>query len=180
MPKKPALRKTERFHRNKGSISGVILSQMDPRETIFGAQAINLRVPLFLNVPTSDIDIMTTMPRKDAREVELALDRRFKGNFFKVVQARDPDTRRVKSLVDGRFVADFRKTDKPIKSTLIRGVNVATLPELKRLAKLSLNNPLAVFRREKDRDALNRLKIAQKIIKENSLSNQIKRGLRGL
>lgn len=178
MPRKPTLRQTERFHRNKNRIPDIILSQMDPREIIFGAQAINRRVPPFLRVRTTDFDIMTTKPTKDAREVERALDRSFGGNFFEVVQARDLNTKRVKSIADGKIVADFRKADKRIKSTLIGGVNVATRSELKRLAKLSLMNPLAEFRRERDLDALNRLKIADKLTRQNSLSNQIKKGLR--
>lgn len=170
---KITLKQTEKFHRKKKSIRKIVLSKTDPHEVIYGAVAINKRLPLFLRVPTSDIDILTPTPKNDALEVEHALDRRFGGNFFEISPAVHPDTVRVRSRVDGEVYADYTFSKKKPPHDRIKGKNYVKVPYIKRLIKKTLRDPESKFRHKKDRDALNRIKLSEKIRKKRARKRYI-------
>ena len=165
---KITLKQTEKFHRKKKSIREIVLSKTDPHEVIYGAVAINKRLPKFLRVPTSDIDILTPTPKIDAIEVEMALDRRFGGDFFEIAPAIHPDTVRVRSRIDGNVYVDYTYADKKPPHDRIRGKNYVKVPYIKRLIKKTLGDPESKFRHKKDHDALNRIKISEKISRKRA------------
>jgi len=165
--KKPRtkLQKAEHFHKHKHRIPGIILGAVDDKEIIYGARALNKRFPRWLDRPTTDFDIYSTHPRKDARESERRLDKAFRGDFFFVKQALHPGTWKVKSHITGDTHADYTKPDKQIPFDRIGGKKYVKLSAVKKHIKKTLKDPEAKYRWEKDRDALNRILIYEKMRK---------------
>jgi len=123
--KKRGLSKSERFHRQKPKISRTILSKVDDKEIIYGARALNKRFPPFLDKHTTDFDIFSTHPKKDAKEAEKALDKAFGGDHFYVEKAQHPGTWKIKAHANKEGYADYTKPDK--KYLLIESVGRSTL-----------------------------------------------------
>ena len=163
---KGKLKRVEHFHRYKHRIPGIILRAVDDKEIIYGARALNKRFPSFLDVPTQDYDIYTPHPKRDAREVEKALDKEFGGDFFYVTKAQCPRTWRVRSHVNDEVYADYTKPEEKIPYDTIGGRNYVTLKHTKKHIERTLNDPSSEFRHAKDRDALNRIKIYEKILED--------------
>ena len=157
--------KTRRFHRQKKKIPSTILEKMDKHEIIYGARALNKRFPSFLDRHTTDYDIYTPHPKRDARETEQALDRKFGGDFFDVTPARCPRTWRVKSNVNGEVYADYTEPEEHIPFDVIGGHKYVTLGHTKKHIIKTLNDPGASYRHVKDQDALNRIKIFERMKK---------------
>lgn len=163
-PNKPnSLKKSEHFHRNKKKIPRTIVEKMDKHEIIYGARALNKRFPPFLDRPTQDYDIFTPHPRRDARETERALDKKFGGDFFYIEPAIHPNTWRVRSHVNGEVYVDYTKPDGPIPFDVIGGQKYVKLSQVKKSIKNTLDDPSSSFRHDRDRDALNRIKIYEKL-----------------
>ena len=98
---KPTPKHTDKFYRKRKRIDKIVKSKIDKHEVIYGARAINKQVPPHLRRPTTDFDIFSKTPKKDAREVERALDRRFGGDFFFVEPAKHRGTWKVKAHATG-------------------------------------------------------------------------------
>ena len=160
--KKTSLKKTEKYHKKRRTIPNTIRNKIDNHEIVYGARALNKRFPPFLDKHTTDYDIYTPHPKRDAHETERALDKKFGGDFFHVEPAQHPDTYRVKSHVDGEVVADYTKPDEHIPSDKIDGVRYVKLSHVKKHIGKTLNDPSASYRHDKDRDALNRIKLYEK------------------
>lgn len=156
------INKTQIFHSKKGNIRNIILSKTGMNEIIYGASAINKQLPKHLKVHTEDYDILTNNPRKEAREVERALDKYFGGNYFKVEPAIYGGTFRVKSLVDGKVYADYSLLEGNVPYKIINGKKYITLSYAKKQKIKTLKDPQAKFRHAKDRDTLNRIRLAEK------------------
>jgi len=163
--KQVSVKKTKHFHKQKRKIPKVIVSKMDKHEIIYGARALNKRFPSFLDTPTQDYDIYTPHPERDARETEKALDKKFGGDFFHVTKGVCPRTWRVRSNVNEEVYADYTKPEEKIPFDVIGGRNYVTLEHTKKHIVKTLNDPSAEYRHAKDRDALNRIKIYEKIKK---------------
>jgi hypothetical protein len=157
------LKKTKIFYDKRTEIGSIILDKVGDNEVIYGQRAINVQLPFKLRVYTEDYDIFAKNPRKEAIEVEKALDKFFGGNYFIVKPAKHSGTFRIVSVVDGKIYADYTKVSTGIPYTIINGKKYITLNyAIKEKTKI-LKNPRAKFRHAKDRDALNRIKLAQKI-----------------
>lgn len=172
------LKQTERFHKNKEVIRKVILNRVDNNEIIHGQSAVNKQIPKHLHRTTTDYDIFSTTPKKDAREAERALDRRFGFNAFETIPGQHKGTYKVKSRVDGETYADYTKPEKTIPSKKIGGKRYATLGYFKRHITKTLKDPEASFRHIKDRDTLNRILLAEqkpKKKKKLTIKEMIKR-----
>ena len=161
------LKKAEVFYKKKKQIPKVIYQKVDPREIIYGARALNKRFPSFLDKHTEDYDIFSTKPLKDAKEAERALDRAFGGNFFAVKRALHPGTYKVVSLIDKQGYADYTKPDKRIPYDVIDGKKYVKLDYVKKTIKQTLSDPESKYRWKKDRDALNRIMIYEKMRNKN-------------
>jgi len=157
-----SLKYTEKFHRGKERIPGVVLSRTDKHEIIHGERAISKRLPSHLRRPTTDYDIYSGTPKKDARETERALDKKFGFNAFRTEEGQHEGTYKVKSNVNGETYADYTKPEKKIPSSLIAGKRYATLGYFKKHIRKTLKDKEAAFRHEKDRDALNRIRIHER------------------
>lgn len=153
------LKNVERFHLMKNQIPNIILSRTDQHETIHGQQAVNAQISPHLHKQTTDYDIFTKTPKKDARETERALDKRFGFNAFKVEEGKHAGTWKVKSTVNGETYADYTKPEKKIQKTNKFGKNYASLDYFKKHIRKTLKDPEAKFRHPKDKDTLNRIKI---------------------
>ena len=108
------LNKTKRFYSKRDNIKKIILENVGKDEIIYGQSAINKQLPRQLRVYTEDYDVFAKNPRKEAVQVEKALDRHFRGNYFKIQPARHTGTFRVVSRIDGKVYADY--TEMPNES----------------------------------------------------------------
>ena len=156
------IKKTRNFYNRKNNIKKIILTNIGKNETIYGQSAINIQLPKILRVYTEDYDIFAKNPLKEAKQLERSLDKNFRGNYFKVQPAMHPGTFSVISLVDGKTYADYTLMPKNIPTKIIRGKKYVTLDYAKKNKIKILKDPSAKYRHAKDRDALNRIKLAQK------------------
>ena len=141
----------------------------NPQMVVFGAQALNAYLPKWLDRATKDWDIFITEgdARIQAEKLEKKLDKRYGGDFFSVEPAIHESTFRVRSRVTGDVVADISLKDKTVAFNRIRGVDYAALEYLESEAERLLADPEKVFRRNKDKDTLQRIKI-QRIAKKRA------------
>jgi hypothetical protein len=156
------LNKTETFHRNKNFIKPTIMKTIGPREIIYGEMALKKRFPSYLERPTQDIDVYSPTPRRDARQAEKALDRRFGGNYFEVRKAQHQGTYKVVSLANDEGYADFTRKPKNVPSDRIGKHRYLKLSEEIKHRERSLRDKDYEWRHGKDRDALNRIRIYMK------------------
>ena len=167
------LKTTNVFYTKKKEIRKIILSDVDNNEIIYGQSAINKQLPRKLRVYTEDYDIFSTNPRQEARQVERALDKYFGGNYFKVKPAIHKGTFRVVSLIDGKVYADYTKLRSPVPYRIINGKKYITLDYAKKDKLKILRNPKAKYRHKKDRDALNRIRLGEKLKKTRKPKKRI-------
>jgi len=146
------------YHKKKRVIPTVVRSQVKKNKSIiYGGHALNTHLPSHLDRHTEDFDIFADKPKKRAQELEKRLDKRFKGDSFRVKRARHPGTYRVMSRVTEKEVADFSKPKKKVPFVRRGGVRVASLPWIETNLRSTLRDPESKFRHNKDRDALRRI-----------------------
>ena len=144
----------------------------NPDMIVFGSQALNAHLPDWLDKDTKDWDIVasSTDSKKLANKLEGMLDKRYGGDFFGVEPAIHPGTFRIRSKVTGVVVADVSLKDREIKFTRIKGINYASLDWLEWEAERLIADPKAEFRRAKDTDNLQRIKVYKRLRKQGRLS----------
>jgi len=161
------IKQAEKYHRNKSKTKKVILKNVKKKKhVVYGARALNVFLPSFLDKETQDYDIFSKTPRATAKRVEKKLDKEYGGDFFRVEKAIHPGTYRVKSNITGKEVADYTKREKGVEHTTVRNVNYVTLDWQKKKAKRILKDPEAKFRHQKDKDTLQRIKIHEELKKK--------------
>ena len=152
----------------------------NPHMIVFGAQALNTHLPDWLDRETKDWDVVTVGDaQKLATQLENLLDRRYNGDFFNVEPAIHPGTFKVKSKVTGSTVADITLKDKEIEFHRIKGVNYASLDWLEGEAEKLIANPETEFRRAKDKDTLQRIRVFRQYKRKGGRGRGIGRGVRG-
>ena len=151
---------------NKGNI---IKKQVrNNNSIIFGGQAIKKHIGFLARV-TQDYDILSKAPKKSARQLERNLDTQKGTDNFYIKPALHPGTTKVmhvgsdmvKGTRDDITIADFSKPRKGFKTKRIEGIRYAALSEIKKDKLRSLRSQEFAFRHMKDRDDLNRIKIAE-------------------
>lgn len=148
------------FYRNRDLIKESILSDAAlDNHVIYGAQAVNRQLPVPLNKNTSDFDIFSNNPKKDAVQMEKHLDRQFGGNFFSVKRAKYPNTWKVKSNVTGETIVDYTKPDSKVPSVNIGGNDYSKLSWIRQQIKKTLGKKGSEFRFAKDKETLQRIKL---------------------
>lgn len=157
-----SLEQTRKFYAKKKLIEPTILGVTDSHEIIHGSRALNKRFPPFLRKQTTDYDIFSKTPRKDARQAERALDRRFGFNAFEVKAGKHKGTWKVMSRVNGEGYADYTKPERKVCSERIGKYNYACLSYMEAQAKRTLKDKESAYRHAKDRDAINRIKVYRK------------------
>ena len=161
--KRVSLAHTKQFHKKKHKIGAVILSKVDDSEIIYGARALNVRFPKYLDRHTTDYDIFTNQPKRNAMESEKALDKEFGGDFFHTEAAQHEGTYKVKAHANQEGYADYTKPDDDIPYEKIRGKKYIDLDYMEKHTEKTLKDPEASYRHAKDRDALNRIRIYKKL-----------------
>lgn len=149
------------YYLNKQEVDSVVLGQVRKNKSVvYGARALNYRMPSYLKKHTVDYDIYSKKPEKAARELEKRLDKKFGGDYFRVEKAQHPRTWKVKSNVTEKTVVDY--TVPPGRSSYdssMDGVNYMKLQQIKRKLQKILRQKDKEFRHKKDREALRRIKV---------------------
>ena len=141
-----------------------IYSTFDEDETVYGARALNIRLPSHLDRHTKDADIFTQTPYKEAREAEQALDTMMGFDAFYVVPAEHEGTVKVKAHATDETYADYTKTPKDLRREKIGGIFYPKVSQIEQSLKRTLADPSASHRHIKDQDALNRIRIYKRRI----------------
>lgn len=133
-------------------------------EIVYGARAVNKRLPKHLDIYTEDWDIATTDdPASVAKKIEKKLDKRYGGNFFRVEPAKHAGTYKIKSNVTEKGVVDVTVVEPhTVPHEKIEGVNYATLDYQLMRIDASLDDPKSAFRHKKDLETRQRITIHRK------------------
>lgn len=138
------------------------------KQIVYGARAIQAQTGFFAR-PTEDYDIFTKSPKKEAYFLEKQLDRVVGRDYYYAKKGVNPGTWKVKGRgADGRKgtrddegVVDYTRTPKPTpKFKRINGVLYRKLSEEVKGKRQALADKKFAFRHEKDREDLQRIKIA--------------------
>ena len=157
------LNKVNQYYSKKKSIRKIVLKNVGKDEIIYGQSALNRQLPKKLRVHTEDYDIFAKNPREEAKQLEKALDKHFSGNYFTTKPAIHKGTFKVISKIDGKTYADYTLLKKKTPYKIINGKKYVTLEYIKRDKIKILKDPEAKFRHAKEKDALNRLLLAERL-----------------
>ncbi len=151
------------YNRNKQLVNRFTRSFLAKNKVgiVHGTRATNAQLPRRLKRKTLDWDVFVKKPRIRALQLEAILDRRFRGNFFRVKRGLgSPGVRvyKIISNVDNEGLVDFANSNRPVNSVTKRGVRFATLKDQKERAEINIRKSELKFRREKDIDLLRRIK----------------------
>lgn len=155
------------FERNRNIVNRVVRGRLaKTKRVVHGSRSQNALMPKFLNKKTRDWDVFAKNPRKAAMNMEKALDKKFKGDFFFIKKGKGSAKAlvyKVKSTITNEGFVDYAKVDRVVPTVSKRGVNFATLGDQKERALKNVKDPKLKFRRTKDLDLLRRIKIFEKI-----------------
>ncbi len=157
-----SLKQKEKFFKKEKNIPKVITKHIKKRELIlFGQRSVNLQLPTDLRKETKDFDVFTPTPKKSAKRLERKLDRKFSGDFFNTKQARHPGTYKVKTKIGDKTVADFSKPKNKVQTVKKNNIRIATINFQKKRIRASLKDPASKFRRAKDLEVRDRIRVAE-------------------
>ena len=151
----------------------IILNQVKrDKNTIYGAQAIKKHIGLLAR-PTVDYDSNTPRPRASANKLKNTLNRKAPGSPYFSKPAMHPGTYKVKNVgrdkkpntKDDLEVADFSRMTQKRKTQVINGIRYTQLSESEKDKRASLRDKQFVFRHEKDRGDLERIKTHKRLRK---------------
>lgn len=146
------------YYRDKNTIKNIILKlAAKDKQVVYGAQSVNIQLPEQYNKETKDYDILTANSKGAAENLAKELNKEYGSDKFVVTPAIHKGTFKVKDI-DGTPIADYTQTTNKPKSVGNLGIRYATLAYQKRNIRKSLKNPEAAFRKEKDLDALSRIR----------------------
>lgn len=157
------------FKRNKNLVNRFTRNFLAKNKVgiVHGTRATNAQLPSAVKRKTLDWDVFVKNPKKRARQLEKLLDRRFKGDFFRVSKGLgSPGTKvfKIRSNITDEGFVDFATTNRKVPSKFIRGVRFATLKDQEERARINIKKPELKFRRAKDLDLLRRIKLSKKFI----------------
>ena len=156
------LEEKERFFKNQKKVGKVIINHVKKKGLIlFGQKATNRQLPKDLRKDTQDYDIFSQTPKKSARRIERKLDKKLKGNYFEVREAKHGGTYKVIQRIGDKGIVDVGKPDRKVPTIIKKGTRLATLEFQKQQIRKSLADPESKFRHAKDREVRSRIKIAE-------------------
>jgi len=159
----------EKYYKKKGEAHQVIKKNIKKQgHIVYGERALNTHLPSHLDRHTEDWDVFTKTPKKTARRVERKLDKKYGGDYFYVEPARHKGTYKVKSRVTRMGVADYTKLENKVPHKTIKGVKYVKLRWVKQHIKKTLKDPKAYYRHDKDKEALQRIKIYETLKKKKA------------
>ena len=173
MTRKFKLFAASRVINNSGTVKRVVLNDIQKNnDVLFGAQALNRRVPFFVDrLDTNDFDVLTNKNIKTrATQLERKLDRKFGGDVFFTKPALHPGTHKVMFVgsdlkartEDDVGIADISKLKRGTKFSKVNGLNVITTEQIVKNRNKALALKSAAFRRDKDRKALGIIRAARR------------------
>lgn len=162
------IQKRKLFKRNKKIINRVVRNFLAKNKVgiVHGTRATNAQLPRKLNRKTQDWDIFVKNPKLRAEMLERALDKKYRGDFFRTKKGTgSPGIKvwKVKDNINNESFVDFATPNRNIPSIPKRGVQFATLKDQQKKAQQNVKDPELKFRRAKDRDLLKRIKKFEKI-----------------
>ena len=150
------------LNRNKGVINRVIQKRLaKTKRIVHGARASNAQLPRFLErKATVDWDIFAKNPQKAAKNMEKALDKKFRKDMFAVKEGatKKLKVRKVFAKDTGETFADFSIPDRKVPWVAKRGKRFASLKDQVDKAKENLKDPEKEFRADRDRSLVRRVK----------------------
>ncbi len=159
--------KREFLERNKGVIDRVIRRRLGKtKRVVHGARAQNVQLPRFLErKATIDFDVFAKNTSKAARNMEKALDKKFRGDFFGVKSGatKKLKVKKVFSKATGESFVDFSIPDRIVPTIAKRGIVYASLKDQVERAKKAIKDPANKFRRAKDLSLIRRVKKFEKL-----------------
>ncbi len=153
--------KRRKFERNQPAIRRSVLSSIQRKGGILhGGKAQNAQLPRNLERKTKDYDIFVRNPNIRAKALERKLDSLFRGDFFHVKKgiSKVLPVSKVISNITGKGIVDFARPNRKIQTKVVSGIRVATLKDQRDKAIRNLTDPNARFRRDKDREFLQRVR----------------------
>ena len=171
--KEPTLEETDNFYKKKALIQKIILQTIKNKEIIYGEQAVKVRVPKHLQRETTDYDVYSRTPKKDAIEAEKKLDKGFGGDYFYVEPAEHEGTYKVRSRINGKGYADFTKPTRDYGSDKIKGHKYIKVKHIKDRIKEILKDKTQEHRHAKDQDTLNRIRLNERRIKSSGVKKSV-------
>jgi len=155
------------FNRNKNVANRFIRNFLAKNKLgiVHGTRATNNQLPRYLKRETFDWDVFVPKPKQSATKLEKNLDKRYKGDYFKVVRGKGSPgvmVYKVESTLTNEGFVDFASTKRVVPSIPIRGVRFATLKDQKQIAQVNVKNKELKYRREKDLSLLKRIKTYEK------------------
>ena len=157
--------KRKLFKRNRLIVNRVVRNFLAKRKVgiVHGVRSTNAQLPRDLQRETLDWDIFVKNPKKRAKQLERALDKKFRGDFFHVKKGIGSPGIKVQKIIsnvtDEGFV-DFATPGRVVPSIPKRGVQFATLKDQVERARANIKKPELKFRREKDQNLINRARKA--------------------
>lgn len=169
------------YYRKRNMVKKYILAwARRNRAVVYGATGLNIHMPRHLRSHTRDIDMYTRNPKVSAHQLEEHLDEVFGGDYFEVERAQYPNTYKVKSRVTLKTRADLTKPKTKIHSKYVRGQKVASIRQIIKNRKASLRNPEAKFRHQKDKLALEKIRLSKKQKNSNAPKGFVFKPLKSL
>lgn len=177
------------FLMNKHKIPKILLDEAKrQRQIIYGAQAMNLQLPLYARRSTQDWDIFARHPRKTASRIQRRLDREVAGgkDDFYAKPALHAGTHKVmhegfdnqQGTEDDVGIADYTKMpSRSKKPPTIRhkGVLYEGLRNIEKGKKKTLRDPKSKYRHAKDRGDVERIRHARVMDRLLNLGNLFKK-----
>jgi hypothetical protein len=130
------------------------------QQIIYGARAINRQLPIYLKKKTEDYDILTKKPKSSAEELVNELNRRLGKKEYVVVKAKHKGTYKIKDI-SGRTIVDYTQLKRIPKNIASWGNRYYDIKSIKKNIQKRLKDPTKEFRKQKDLDALNRIRISE-------------------
>lgn len=142
------------------------------KEIVYGGQALKQQTGFLSNARYSkDYDVYSDRPKQSAQQMERTLDNASGGNNYYIQRGVFPKTWRVvdvgidqkRNSADDFSVVDYTKRYRPIKTVTINGVRFASLSDIERDKRRTVNDPSTSFRREKDQYDLDLIKSVKRL-----------------
>jgi hypothetical protein len=140
-------------------IRSLVLNEAErKKQIIYGARALNVQLPTYLRKETADYDILTKTPKKSAKELINKL-KKHTSRDIELKSAKHKGTYKVK--INGKTIVDYTQLKKTPKTKKVYGVRYYDVKSIKKNIQRRLKDKSKEFRKEKDLDALKRIKLSE-------------------
>lgn len=143
-------------------IRSIILRRADKGQVVYGARATNAQLPMHLRKETSDYDILTHKPKKNAVAMAKKLNKAIGSKRYIVIKAKHSGTYKIKTK-EGKTIVDYTQLKRKPKTKKIYGTEYKDIKAIKKNVKRLIKKPETKYRRQKDIGTLSRIKEIERI-----------------